>query len=331
MAEAIKEWDEPAAPPVATEVSGGDDVAVAEAPTEADAPAAPDDSTSRGNEDPLDRLLAQWDESNGAGNGAAAAVPTDDDIVRMLDEANQQAAHEQKFAAAHQRFAAESAQSAMDIAARDRMLAEAQQTIGSLQQTIAAEQWRQHQQQSREAFEKLVAAEQAKLADVPGVDEDHARRWLLSEAAQDPRLGEAWEVSRFYQPPGPLDRAKVAANIQQWAEGQAKLALQLPSPRARVLAQQNIEASMRQMWETAFPDPQQHRAAAAAYVRKAIDRMHKEARRPRIDPDVTADRLAVVQAMRGASTNKPPPEPPVNLGALTEGEFRRHTMERYGF
>jgi hypothetical protein len=107
--------------------------------------------------------------------------------------------------------------------------------------------------------------------------------------------------------------------------------LQLPDRRARVLAQQNIEASMRQMWETAFPDPATYRANAARYVHKAIDRMHKEARRPRIDPDVTADRLAVVQAMRGASTNKPPPEPPVNLGRLTAGEFARHTMERYGF
>jgi hypothetical protein len=35
--------------------------------------------------------------------------------------------------------------------------------------------------------------------------------------------------------------------------------------------------------------------------------------------------------MRGASAKTLPPEPPVNLGRLSEGEFRKHTMERYGF
>ena len=84
------------------------------------------------------------------------------------------------------------------------------------------------------------------------------------------------------------------------------------------------------MWETAFPDPAAYRANAARYVNRALDRMHKDARRPRVDPDVTADRLAVVQAMRGAS-GKPPPEPPLNLGRMTAGEFARHTMEKYGF
>ena len=107
--------------------------------------------------------------------------------------------------------------------------------------------------------------------------------------------------SRYYEPPGPVERARIASHIQQWGENQAKHALQLPDPRARVLAQQNIESSMRQMWETAFPDPQQHRAAAAAYVNRAVARMHAQARKPRPDPDATADHLLVAQAVRGAS------------------------------
>ena len=329
MAEAALQEEYEAAP-IATE-AGGDDVAIADTTAEAlEPPSSPSEP------DPLDRLLAEYDERNGAGNGAAADFTSDysaDELARLLGEAGQDAAaqarNEQEFAAAQQRYATELAQSAMEIARRDHQVAELQQTVGQLQQTIAAEQFRQHQQRSSEDFERLAASEQAKL-DGLDVDENHVRRWLLSEAAQDPGLQAAWEA-RYYQPPGPLDRARIAANIQQWAEGQAKLALQLPDARARVLAQQNIEASMRQMWETAFPDPQQHRAAASAYVRKALDRMHKEARRPRIDPDVTADRLAVVQAMRGASSSKPPPEPPPNLGRMSEGEFRRHTMERYGF
>ena len=51
-----------------------------------------------------------------------------------------------------------------------------------------AGKWRQHQQQSREDFEKLASREQEKLSDVAGIDENHVKRWMLSEAAQDPQL-----------------------------------------------------------------------------------------------------------------------------------------------
>ena len=216
----------------------------------------------------------------------------------------------------------------MDIAQRDHQVAELQQTVGQLQNAIAQEVARQHQQRSIADFERLAASEQAKLEGLD-VDENHVRRWMLAEAAQDPQLREAWDA-RYYQPPGPLERARIAADIQQWGEGQAKLALQLPA-RARQEAERNIHAEMRRLWETAFPDPATYRANAARYVHKALDRMHREARKPRLDPDRTADRWAVAQAVRGASTSTPPPDPPVNLGRLSEGEFRRHTMERYGF
>jgi hypothetical protein len=88
---------------------------------------------------------------------------------------------------------------------------------------------------------------------------------------------------------------------------------------------------MSRAWQAAFVTPEQHRAKGAAIVRRAIDQIVREARRPRIDSSVTGDVLAVAQAVRGASSSKPPPEVPVNLGRLSEGEFRRHTMERYGF
>ena len=300
----------PVQPAEAVDV-GGADVGVAAEPAEARPVAEPPSISSDDDVDPLDRLLAQWDAEQKAGNGAAASG--DDDIIELLNQDAARQQYDQELAAA-QRYANElAAHSAMEIARRDQQVAELNQTVGQLQNVIAQEQWRQHQLQSRDAFEKVVAAEQAKLADVPGIDEDHARRWLLSEAAQDPRLGEVWEISRFYEPPGPVDRARVASHIQAWAEGQAKLALQLPDPRARVLAQQNIESSMRQMWETAFPDPAAYRANAAKYVNQALDRMHKEARKPRLDPDRTSDYFAVAQAVRGASTRTPPPEIPPGI------------------
>jgi hypothetical protein len=111
MAEALDELADTLHPPVQAD-AGGDGVAVAEAPTEADGPAASDSSTSHGDDDPLGKLLAQWDEEQ-AGNGAAASGPGDDEIVRLLDEANQNAAREQEFAAAQQRYAGEAARAAI--------------------------------------------------------------------------------------------------------------------------------------------------------------------------------------------------------------------------
>ena len=320
MAEAARldELADSLPPPAAAEASGDDlDIADTVTPAEAEPP-------SSSEPDPLDRLLSEWDERNGAGNGAA---PSDDDIIAALDAANQQAAREQEFQTFQAQAAQQQADASIAAAQRDRQIGELQQTVGQLQQAIAQEVARQHQQRSAADFERLAANEQAKLEGLH-VDENHVKRWLLSEAAEDPQLREAWEA-RYYQPPGPLDRARVAADIHRWAEGQAKLALQLADPRARLLAQQNIEASMRQMWETAFPDPAAYRANADRYVRKAIDRMHKGARRPRIDERISGDVLAVAAAVRGAS-GKVPPEPAPNWGELSDAALNAFT-KRLGF
>ena len=55
--------------------------------------------------------------------------------------------------------------------------------------------------------------------------------------------------------------------------------------------------------------------------------MHKEARRPRIDPDVTADRFAVVQALRGASGKVDVREPPPNFGQMSDRDFQNYTCQ----
>jgi hypothetical protein len=324
MAEAARldELADTLPPPVEAADVGGDSVNADDtvnggAPPESEPPSpSPSDDA-----DPLDQLLRQYDDQNG--NGAAA---TDDDIIALLEQDAARQQQEQDFQAAQQRFAADSARAATDIAQRDRQNAELQQTVGQLQQAIQQEVWRQHQQRSAADFEKLISSEQAKLADVAGIDDDHAKRWMLSEAAQDPELQRAWEA-KYYTPPGPVERANIASQIQQWGEGQAKLALQLPDPRARVLAQQNIEASMRQMWSQAFPDPATYRANAARYVNKALERMHRDARKPRIDPDATADRFAVAQAVRGASTNKIPAEPAPVWGELTDSQLNAFTKQ----
>jgi hypothetical protein len=308
-------------PPAAAPDVGEADVGVAAEPVEH--PAETPEPPSSDDLDAFDKFLAEYDQSNGA------ACQGDNDIAALLEQEAARQQSEQALADAQQRFAGDAARSAVDIAQRDRALAEAQQTIGSLQNAIAQEQFRQHQARSLEDFKRLTADEQSKL-DGLDVPDNHVETFLLAEAARDPELQRAWEA-KYYEPPGPVERANIASQIQQWGENQAKLALQLSNPLARRMAQQNIEASMRQMWSQAFPDPATYRANAAEYVRKAIDRMHKEARRPRIDLDATADHAAVAQAVRNASTNKMPPEPPVNLGRLTAGQFAAYTLEKYGF
>jgi ribosomal protein L22 len=321
-------------PPVEAAGVGGDNVLADDnvnggAPPESEPlPSTP----SSDDLDAFDKFLAEYDQNT----GVAAADPADfspDELARLLGEDPDAAArqqHEQNFAAEQQRYADQQARSALDVAQRDRQVAELRGTVEQLQQTIAAEQFRQHQARAFQDFSRLTAQEQSKLSDIPDIADNHVETFLLAEAARDPELARAFE-GRYYQPPGPVERARVASHIQQWGEGQAKLALTLPDRRARVLAQQNIESSMRQMWSAAFPDPATYRASAAKYVNKALERMHREARKPRLDPDATSDRFAVAQAVRGASAKSAPPEPPVNLGRLSSGEFARHTMEKYGF
>jgi hypothetical protein len=333
MAEAARLDDLADSLPAAAADVGGDNVNADDSNVTGGAPPESEPLPSTPSSDDLDafdKFLAEYDQSNGAANGAAAdpAGFSPDELARLLGEDPDAAARqqrEQEFAAAQQRYAADSARSAMDIAQRDRQVAELRGTVGQLQQTIAAEQFRQHQARAFQDFSRLTAQEQSKL-DGLDVPENHVETFLLAEAARDPELTRAFE-GRYYTPPGPLQRAQLERAIMQHGENLAREALLIADPAQRRMAEANIHAEMRRLYENTFPDPATYRASAAAYVRKAIDRMHREARRPRIDLDATNDRLAVAQAVRGASSNKLPPEPPPNLGKMTDGEFKRYTEQ----
>jgi hypothetical protein len=334
MAEAATRLDDLAdsLPTAAADVGGDTDVGVGAEPVEHPAETTePPPTSSDDGVDPLDRLLRQWDEDQNGNNGAASS---DDDIIAALDEANRDAAaqarNEQEFAAAQQRYAADSAQSAMALATRDQENAQLRGTVHQLQQTIWAEQQRQHRLQSKADFDALIAPIQKEL-EAEGLDipSNHVETQLLAAAARDSALIEAFE-SKYFQGHDPLQAAQLEAAIRHQGETWAKAALSIANPVQRLAAQRHIEARLRTMWEAAFVDPAQHRAKGAAVVRRAIDQIVKDARRPRIDERISGDVLAVAAAVRGAS-GKPPPDPPVNLGRMTAGEFARHTMERYGF
>ena len=263
MAEAaIKEWDEPESSPVEAD-AGRDDVAGAPAAAGAEPPSP----TER---DELSDLL---DASDRSVNGAAAAGDTDDlsDLLAPFNaeqDAADRAAEEQQrtlaWQAEQQRIADESAQSAMEIAQRDRMLAEREQMIGQLEQVLAAQQARELQARSLEEFNRICSMEQSLLSDVPGVDDDYFETQLRAAATRDPQLVQAFDT-KFYTPPGPVERSRIAAGIQAWGENQARLALSLTDPRARQMAEKAIHSQMEQMWTAALPDPQALKAWGNSY------------------------------------------------------------------
>jgi hypothetical protein len=319
-------------PPVEAVDVGGADVGVAAEPVEhpAETPEPPSSpSTSPSDDaDPLDRLLAQWDERNGAGNNGAAAG--DDDIVRLLDDANQQAAHEQEFAAAQARFANESAQAALDLARSNQQNAELRGTVEQLQRAAAETQWREHQARAFQDFKSITAEAQARIAaDIPDVEDNFVETHLLAEAARDPELARAFDA-RYYSELNPLQRAELERAIMMRGEDMAKAALRIADPQQRRLAEQYIHAEMRRLYQNTFPDVQEYRANGAAYLRKAIDKIDRQARRPRIDPIVSGDVLAVAQAVRGASSKVDVREPAPNWGELSDAALNAFT-KRLGF
>ena len=56
--------------------------------------------------------------------------------------------------------------------------------------------------------------------------------------------------------------------------------------------------------------------------------MHREARKPRLDPDRSADYFAVAQAVRGAS-GKPALEPPPEFARMSDRELAKYSQ--FGF
>ncbi len=66
--------------------------------------------------------------------------------------------------------------------------------------------------------------------------------------------------------------------------------------------------------------------------KRSLEREARQDFQPtQVDETVTADREAVAQAVRGASTTKVPAEPAPKLGNKSNAEFRKHVIDQYGF
>ena len=114
-------------------------------------------------------------------------------------------------------------------------------------------------------------------------------------------------------------------------EDMARAALQIADPQQRLLAQRHIESELRQLYQTTFPDPAEYRRNGAAYVNRTIDKMHKAARqRPRVDSEISADRLLVAQAVRGSSAKFDVREPAPAFGELSDAALNSFSKQ-FGF
>jgi hypothetical protein len=298
----------------------------AAAHTDAASPAPVAEAAS---DDPLDGLLAEYDRAVSPVGDSSDL----DELLGVVEDSQQQAEarqREQAFQAEREQAATQLAQAAMQITGIEQENGELKGTVQQLQQAIQAEQWRQHVARNKEDFSRLASAEAARLGD-PNLGARDIENHLLGEATRDPELVRAWDA-QYYNPPGPLERAQLERAIISHGQQLAKAAMQITDPIARALAEKHIAAELQQIFAQTFPDPNAHRANAKAYVRKVIGKMREDLGRrpPRIDEDATADRMAVVQAVRGASS-KVSVEPTPDFGSMSDWEFRKYSKHNLGF
>ena len=97
--------------------------------------------------------------------------------------------------------------------------------------------------------------------------------------------------------------------IQDWLEGQAKRNDQL-----------------RTAWMMRDKKPGDWKKIESGLS----NRLNSKFGKSRIDPDATADREAVAQAVRGNST-KVAAEPPPDLSKMSNAELRKYTQDNWGF
>lgn len=169
----------------------------------------------------------------------------------------------------------------------------------------------QERQRLVQSFEQLCARGQERLPD--WVPEGHFRSSLPAQSITDPRLEVALQAQHLNLSPVAIrvELDKVEAAIQRAAFDPTG------SPQAT--------ATLRQ-WHW------QLRVAmhARTILKQAEGEIIKKAKsRPPIDPDLTADRMAVVHAM-GAAGGKVEPEPAPALGQLSDQELRNYTKQ-FGF
>jgi hypothetical protein len=170
-----------------------------------------------------------------------------------------------------------------------------------------------HKAELAQAFEGHVAGIQAKLPEY--IPESFARDSLIAMATSDPRLEVAFRAASMG-----VNRPQIMAELDR-----VNFAIQHASRNPT--ADPNVIPQLQQMaheLSIAFHAHTILRQAEAEIVKRANAR-------PPIDPDLTADRAAVIASLKGASQPFDAKEPAPRFSTMGEAEFRNFTRSNYGF
>jgi hypothetical protein len=183
---------------------------------------------------------------------------------------------------------------------------------GELNSVRAAELDRQ----ARADFEGWSQKLQAELG--PNVDEHFARTTLLALSVENPELEAAWRYRHI------TDAARRTADAEfQQLEVLYNQAQRAPEDPRKAQALFQMERRGRELALMM----NSHKILTKAW-REVQNRARNVA--PPIDELATADHDAVAFAVREMQSGDIP-EPPVNLGQLTDAEFRAYTKKNFGF
>jgi hypothetical protein len=214
----------------------------------------------------------------------------------------------------------------------DQQRAEQQRLEQSFQnqsQQLQHYQQQEFQRAERADFDKILEKANGMVADLD-LPEGWARQYLLAEGMRDPALREAFD-NRNFNGFSPEHIAQIQQQIRAHGERLAQAAWAIQDPVQRQLAFQQIKLELLNMQAQALPDPATYRAQAARYIRGALLKMEREARAYKpIDSEATSVKEAVSFAVKGAG-GKVAPEPPPNLGRMTNNELNRWSRDNFGF
>ena len=123
------------------------------------------------------------------------------------------------------------------------------------------------------------------------------------------------------------DREEPFAQAQTYLEGLDHL----PEDFARrwLIAEANLDPELHHAWHSRYEDGDALRRCTAA-LRRSFNKMRAEASRMS-DPDATADRAAVVDAMTRGRASGQFEKPAPDLSRMSDNELRDYTEKSYGF
>jgi hypothetical protein len=177
------------------------------------------------------------------------------------------------------------------------------------------------QRQEREAASKWAAELQEVVSSSnPNVESDFVVRELKVLSADNPGLLEqAWQYRG-------LTDAQLAIAQKDLASAEKLY--------QRVLAEPDSEQKRNALLYLQQQGAQlQAMLGPRSVIRSAQNTIRKRAEsvKAAYDPDVSATRAEIEHLMKeGGSGRAPPPEPQVQLGKLSDKEYRDHLMEKYG-